>query len=107
MAPRPPYRACHYVIRLRTHAPNFVESAAHAVPASPHTAALRIASVRSEEHQSEPQSLMRISYAVFCLKKKNTQQSNITCLILYLKHQNNNTQHHTSLINSYSNTRRL
>src|SRR3546814_6859009 len=29
---------------------------------------------RSEEHTSELQSLMRISYAVFCLKKKNTEQ---------------------------------
>src|SRR3546814_10685383 len=29
-------------------------------------------SSRSEEHTSELQSLMRISYAVFCLKKKNT-----------------------------------
>src|SRR3546814_2598182 len=29
-------------------------------------------SKRSEEHTSELQSLMRISYAVFCLKKKNT-----------------------------------
>src|SRR3546814_9710295 len=29
---------------------------------------------RSEEHTSELQSLMRISYAVFCLKKKNTQE---------------------------------
>src|SRR3546814_5969445 len=29
---------------------------------------------RSEEHTSELQSLMRISYAVFCLKKKNTKQ---------------------------------
>src|SRR3546814_5182074 len=29
---------------------------------------------RSEEHTSELQSLMRISYAVFCLKKKNTRQ---------------------------------
>src|SRR3546814_3454842 len=29
--------------------------------------------VRSEEHTSELQSLMRISYAVFCLKKKNKQ----------------------------------
>src|SRR3546814_4247229 len=29
------------------------------------------AGVRSEEHTSELQSLMRISYAVFCLKKKN------------------------------------
>src|SRR3546814_6252376 len=31
--------------------------------------------VRSEEHTSELQSLMRISYAVFCLKKNNTQIS--------------------------------
>src|SRR3546814_5229403 len=30
--------------------------------------------MRSEEHTSELQSLMRISYAVFCLKKKNTAQ---------------------------------
>src|SRR3546814_8685793 len=30
--------------------------------------------VRSEEHTSELQSLMRISYAVFCLKKKKTEQ---------------------------------
>src|SRR3546814_10119769 len=30
-----------------------------------------LAEVRSEEHTSELQSLMRISYAVFCLKKKN------------------------------------
>src|SRR3546814_1898235 len=29
--------------------------------------------LRSEEHTSELQSLMRISYAVFCLKKKNKQ----------------------------------
>src|SRR3546814_2084555 len=32
---------------------------------------VRINSVRSEEHTSELQSLMRISYAVFCLKKKS------------------------------------
>src|SRR3546814_6014175 len=31
--------------------------------------------VRSEEHTSELQSLMRISYAVFCLKKKNKQKT--------------------------------
>src|SRR3546814_1845299 len=30
---------------------------------------------RSEEHTSELQSLMRISYAVFCLKKKNHKQT--------------------------------
>src|SRR3546814_3122949 len=32
------------------------------------------ARARSEEHTSELQSLMRISYAVFCLKKKKVQQ---------------------------------
>src|SRR3546814_9585201 len=32
--------------------------------------------VRSEEHTSELQSLMRISYAVFCLKKKNNKYTN-------------------------------
>src|SRR3546814_3668830 len=31
--------------------------------------------LRSEEHTSELQSLMRISYAVFCLKKKKNKQS--------------------------------
>src|SRR3546814_4704504 len=39
--------------------------------------------IRSEEHTSELQSLMRISYAVFCLKKKKT------CTIS-LTHENNN-----------------
>src|SRR3546814_3714303 len=38
---------------------------------------------RSEEHTSELQSLMRISYAVFCLKKKNT---NTTTTTAHLKH---------------------
>src|SRR3546814_9804791 len=33
---------------------------------------------RSEEHTSELQSLMRISYAVFCLKKKKTEQMTYT-----------------------------
>src|SRR3546814_8180665 len=49
---------------------------------------------RSEEHTSELQSLMRISYAVFCLKKKNkkpqinhTKQINIE----YTKQTSNNT----------------
>src|SRR3546814_3166282 len=38
---------------------------------------------RSEEHTSELQSLMRISYAVFCLKKKNKTHK-------YMKHHNMN-----------------
>src|SRR3546814_6364932 len=37
--------------------------------------AIRDAGVRSEEHTSELQSLMRISYAVFCLKKKKTRKT--------------------------------
>src|SRR3546814_10852292 len=35
----------------------------------------RARSGRSEEHTSELQSLMRISYAVFCLKKKTSQKT--------------------------------
>src|SRR3546814_6299835 len=39
--------------------------------------AIRTFNLRSEEHTSELQSLMRISYAVFCLKKKtNKKQTN-------------------------------
>src|SRR3546814_4093082 len=36
--------------------------------------------VRSEEHTSELQSLMRISYAVFCLKKKNKENKKNTLI---------------------------
>src|SRR3546814_5232328 len=42
---------------------------------------------RSEEHTSELQSLMRISYAVFCLKKKTqktTNKTNITIIEKYI-----------------------
>src|SRR3546814_6766634 len=38
-------------------------------------AAIDRVAYRSEEHTSELQSLMRISYAVFCLKKKNPRQT--------------------------------
>src|SRR3546814_7920189 len=39
-----------------------------------------IACERSEEHTSELQSLMRISYAVFCLKKKTKDTNNNKCI---------------------------
>src|SRR3546814_3058512 len=39
------------------------------------------ARLRSEEHTSELQSLMRISYAVFCLKKKIIHRGDTTCKI--------------------------
>src|SRR3546814_9752550 len=41
---------------------------------NPHQAD-HVAQLRSEEHTSELQSLMRISYAVFCLKKKKKKQN--------------------------------
>src|SRR3546814_2361042 len=45
---------------------------------------------RSEEHTSELQSLMRISYAVFCLKKKNTESYYINQIH---NKNNSNSQH--------------
>src|SRR3546814_2048883 len=38
--------------------------------------------LRSEEHTSELQSLMRNSYAVFCLKKKKIKNCTLTCCML-------------------------
>src|SRR3546814_9439562 len=55
--------------------PGMAERAATSarVPASSRRAAKR--PIRSEEHTSEVQSLMRNSYAVFCLKNKKTQNT--------------------------------
>src|SRR3546814_1722810 len=53
--------------------------------------------VRSEEHTSELQSLMRISYAVFCLKKKTNQNHN-TRLATYLRYESRNIQQLMSVI---------
>src|SRR3546814_4091204 len=47
---------------------------------------------RSEEHTSELQSLMRISYAVFCLKKKNKYNTNTNSPQTYHKILNTMTQ---------------
>src|SRR3546814_1086297 len=52
----------------------------------------RDASTRSEEHTSELQSLMRISYAVFCLKKKKKQTTKHTSRIQMMKKKQNNKQ---------------
>src|SRR3546814_1921017 len=57
---------------------------------------------RSEEHTSELQSLMRISYAVFCLKKKNQQKKknhkqkntlNYNIIRIHTTHTNNTLMH--------------
>src|SRR3546814_3321071 len=74
------------VVRPTEHGPSVLSPVGSqaAVPESPEVVAVPVAlSVRdsgttarrrSEEHTSELQSLMRISYAVFCLKKKKQQQ---------------------------------
>src|SRR3546814_6496025 len=59
----------HFVALARQHLADRVKGPAP-VPAARHQ------NERSEEHTSELQSLMRISYAVFCLKKKNTTHQN-------------------------------
>src|SRR3546814_8454747 len=60
--------------------------------ALPPTSAISTASMRSEEHTSELQSLMRISYAVFCLKKKTTTHKRNN------QQQSSHMTHHTSYI---------
>src|SRR3546814_4657529 len=49
-------------------------------PADRAIATARVDDTRSEEHTSELQSLMRISYAVFCLKKKYYTQTTMTTI---------------------------
>src|SRR3546814_8208608 len=51
------------------------------------------AGARSEEHTSELQSLMRISYAVFCLKKKKKKMHKNKTIITY---NTNNSSYHTT-----------
>src|SRR3546814_8686637 len=48
----------------------------YSLPTERLSAAAAVVAKRSEEHTSELQSLMRISYAVFCLKKKKKISSN-------------------------------
>src|SRR3546814_7589298 len=86
-----------YTTLFRSH--DAASSLCPAGPSSPSSgssasAALRCAPItrpRSEEHTSELQSLMRISYAVFCLKKK---KSNTTQKQLY-RHVHK--QHHSQI----------
>src|SRR3546814_10535873 len=59
------------------------------------------AAVRSEEHTSELQSLMRISYAVFCLKKKKIMnQQNLTFAIATHKNTILNRENYTDTLDS-------
>src|SRR3546814_2060563 len=69
------------------------------LPSALFTGAKRICTVmkisRSEEHTSELQSLMRISYAVFCLKKKKNKQQSQSVQHTYTDIQHSITTHHT------------
>src|SRR3546814_1917313 len=56
---------------------DFIEVAEEAREIGPLTLWTLRQVIRSEEHTSELQSLMRISYAVFCLKKKNAKNKNL------------------------------
>src|SRR3546814_2516000 len=62
--------------KLMSNAPQFGLS--QSSPRRPPATSPCASSGRSEEHTSELQSLMRISYAVFCLKKKNKEADSNT-----------------------------
>src|SRR3546814_6343432 len=64
-----PFRCLHAIPEIETARVDIDALRAGAVGAG-HLQPCIIAITRSEEHTSELQSLMRISYAVFCLKKK-------------------------------------
>src|SRR3546814_10075633 len=61
---------------------------AHWMPAGP---------LRSEEHTSELQSLMRISYAVFCLKKKKKNRHSYSKEYNKTKHKADNTKTYSAI----------
>src|SRR3546814_8828801 len=62
---------------------NFVGDALRLVGVRRREAMLRDEAMRSEEHTSELQSLMRISYAVFCLKNKKIIKLTTNCITSY------------------------
>src|SRR3546814_10000614 len=65
-----PFKTLEDVIAKAKAKPGEVALANSGKGATYHLAAIALENKRSEEHTSELQSLMRISYAVFCLKKK-------------------------------------
>src|SRR3546814_6245384 len=80
LSPSGPITAIDFAEAARGRAPSFLSSTIDLRATS--RAASRKS--RSEEHTSELQSLMRISYAVFCLKKKKkqTERQKNSCSLL-------------------------
>src|SRR3546814_10529143 len=79
-------------LRLRPNSHGFTPRVGCGVPSSRLARMIRIGLtiIRSEEHTSELPSLMRISYAVFCLKKKKTYITTThKTLTQYTKHNHN------------------
>src|SRR3546814_6996271 len=66
---------CHRSPVVQKLTPVFVNGVESPNPGMEGTITSNASAGRSEEHTSELQSLMRISYAVLCLKKKKTQQN--------------------------------
>src|SRR3546814_10373918 len=64
--------------RAEEHAEAVMPGFTHLQVAQPVTLGHHFMAYRSEEHTSELQSLMRLSYAVFCLKKNTTNQYTTT-----------------------------
>src|SRR3546814_3634343 len=92
-AGRPPGRDFQVGVRSSYHPPDGNKAPAPALPCPPHQCRPNYRAARSEEHTSELQSLMRISYAVFCLKKKTTEKDKK--INTYLHHSRNNTNNNT------------
>src|SRR3546814_3398668 len=93
-APRPPVHSTQYSTKsVPTSAPPCQKPQAKPPSTNSVSAIVNhgIEDFRSEEHTSELQSLMRISYAVFCLKKKKN-----TINTIYTRHntQPKSTSHH-------------
>src|SRR3546814_4599853 len=70
----------HHIAFGNVCALNLVAQIMHHLRNAGHANAANANEVRSEEHTSELQSLMRISYAVFCLKKKKKSQQTVHLL---------------------------
>src|SRR3546814_1736385 len=70
--PRPAHRDARSAIAITHRSAQLPPKRARGAPGHPPP---RTPAIRSEEHTSELQSLMRHTYAVFCLKKKKTQSS--------------------------------
>src|SRR3546814_4774705 len=80
LQPVPPYPGTD-PLELPRHALEIIDRRSHPLPPFEALAGVLLDPLdqRSEEHTSELQSLMRLSYAVFCLKKKKTKKNiNIT-----------------------------